>query len=77
MHYCIKLFSVGFMFFTLQSTAQKSIQTDQPDQTECPYIAPGGYVQLVTGTSIEQLTKENKLYSHPSLLIKYGILKEF
>ncbi len=60
----------------LQTKAQVSIQTDRPDQTECPYIVPIGYIQFESGTSVELITKENKLYSHPSLLIKYGISKQ-
>lgn len=61
----------------MQAKAQVSIQTDRPDQTECPFIVPIGYIQFETGTSVELITKENKIYSHPSLLIKYGISKHF
>ena len=75
MHNYIKLSALGCMFFNIQTMAQSPIQTDRPDQTECPYIVPVGYLQLEAGTSIEQITKQNKLYSHPSLLIKYGISK--
>ncbi len=60
-----------------QAKAQVSIQTDRPDQTECPFIVPVGYIQFETGTSVELITKENKIYSHPSLLIKYGMSKHF
>ena len=71
-----KAITIIFGAIYLQSHAQVPIQTDRPDQTECPYIVPIGFLQIETGTSVEQITKENKHYSHPSFLIKYGIFKK-
>lgn len=64
------LISLFIYFF---AEAQEPIQTDRPDQTESPFIVLKGFLQIETGTSIEKLSDLQKLYSHPSLLVKYGI----
>ena len=39
------------LLFQINSKAQElpSIQTDRPDQTECPFITPKNYFQLENG----------------------------
>ncbi len=53
------------------------IQLDRPDQTECPFITPSKYFQLETGIVIENTNSELKNYSHPTMLLKYGINEKF
>jgi hypothetical protein len=65
------------IFLLLQYTSNsfsQSIQLDRPDQTECPFITPKGYIQIENGFVIENENDEKK-YSLPSTLWKYGINK--
>jgi Putative MetA-pathway of phenol degradation len=55
--------------------AQTSIQTDRPDQTECPFITPKGFIQAENGFVYERIDKDNKAIVLPSILWKYGINK--
>ncbi len=58
-------------FYTF-SQFQTSIQTDRPDQTECPFIVPVNFMQIENGFSKEnENTKLN--YFFPASLFKYGI----
>lgn len=52
------------------------METDRPDQTECPFITRKGWIQAETGFSVEQ---ENGLTTlvHPSVLWKYGLSTKF
>lgn len=76
MFYRFILFLGMFLFVYKQLIAQIPIQTDRPDQTECPFIVPKGFLQFETGMSIEKITSNNILYNHPSLLIKYGLSQQ-
>jgi hypothetical protein len=49
------------------------IATDRPDQTECPFIVPKGYIQAEHGFTYEKMDKSSKTLSYPALLLKYGI----
>ncbi len=49
-----------------------SIQTDRPDQTECPFITPFKYIQVENGFTIENENIQ-KNFSFPTTLWKYGI----
>ncbi len=51
------------------------IQLDRPDQTECPFITPKGFIQVENGFTIENVNKSQKSYSYPSSLWKYGVSK--
>jgi len=57
------------------ATAQElpSIQTDRPDQTECPFIVPKRYFQAEIGFAYERTDKQSSSYLLPSCLFKYGI----
>ena len=35
--------------FTFIKAQAPPIQTDRPDQTECPFITPMGYIQIENG----------------------------
>ena len=53
------------------------IQTDRPDQTESVAVTPKNYLQMEFGFSREQIDKENRSVSFPSLLLKYGLNERF
>jgi len=52
---------------------QIPIQTDRPDQTECPFIVPKKYFQIENGISFENTDDLSNTFFHPSSLIKYGL----
>jgi hypothetical protein len=54
-----------------------SIQTDRPDQTECPFITPKGYLQFENGFSIEKSNSETTTLVMPTILTKFGINDHF
>lgn len=73
------LFIPFFLLFENICQAQElpSIQTDRPDQTECPFITPKGYFQLENGFSYEVKTKNSSEITAPTILTKYGINDHF
>ena len=54
-----------------------SIQTDRPDQTECPFITPKGYLQFENGFSVEKTNSEITTMIMPTILTKLGINEHF
>ena len=64
--------------FNLKSIAQPfpPIQLDRPDQTECSFIVPKGYIQAENGFSYENINKDEKAIVYPSTLWKYGLSKK-
>ncbi|QKJ62068.1 transporter [Flavobacterium sp. M31R6] len=54
-----------------------SIQTDRPDQTECPFITPKGYFQFENGFSYEKIDGDSKSIVAPTILTKFGINDHF
>ena len=61
-----------FLLFPIFAFAQSEgrIETDRPDQTECPFIVKKGYIQAEIG--FNRATSENLF---PTSLVKYGISK--
>jgi len=59
----------------VKTSAQEQIpiQTDRPDQTECPFIVPKKYFQMENGISFEHSDDLANTFLHPSSLIKYGL----
>ena len=55
--------------------AQTTIQTDRPDQTECPFITPKGFIQVENGFIYENIDKDNRSITVPTILWKYGLNK--
>lgn len=53
------------------------IQTDRPDQTECPFIVPKNYFQIESGFNYEKVNKENQNLLYPTILWKYGVNEKF
>ncbi len=71
-----------FVFFGLicslaYSQELISIQADRPDQTESPYTTPKGWIQGEAGFSQENIEDNYSSFSHPSLLLKYGLSERF
>ncbi len=51
------------------------IEPDRPDQTESPIIIPVQYFQMENGFAYLYNNRDNKAYTYPSSLMKYGIAK--
>jgi hypothetical protein len=62
-----------FLKTTIAQSQIAPIATDRPDQTECPFIVPKGYIQAENGLTYEKINAESKTMAHPSILWKYGI----
>ena len=54
-----------------------SIQTDRPDQTECPFITPRHYFQLENGFSYEKSNGNSNEIVAPTILTRFGINNHF
>jgi hypothetical protein len=54
-----------------------SIQTDRPDQTECPFIVPKNYFQFENGFSYEKNNSESSQIVAPTILTRFGINDHF
>jgi hypothetical protein len=63
-----------FLLFPLFAFAQNEgrIETDRPDQTECPFIVKKGYIQAEIG-----FNRANSENLFPTSLVKYGLSKRF
>lgn len=73
-------FIVTVLFcISLQIQAQElpAIQLDRPDQTECPFIVPRGYIQVENGFNVEHTLTSLTTYNYPSSLWKYGLNEHF
>jgi hypothetical protein len=68
-------FFIAFLLILKEVSAQTTIQTDRPDQTECPFVTPKGFIQAENGFVYENINKNNKSLILPSILWKYGINK--
>jgi hypothetical protein len=62
---------------SIQGQSMIPIATDRPDQTECPFIVPKGYLQAEHGLIYEKINKTSRAMTHPSILWKYGISDNF
>jgi hypothetical protein len=71
----ILILHFAFVICFINTRAQTSIQTDRPDQTECPFITPKGYLQAENGFIYEHIDKNNQSITLPTILCKYGISK--
>jgi hypothetical protein len=72
----LTLFTSISLFLGMTSAKSQSINpiaTDRPDQTECPFIVPKGYIQAENGLTYEKINVASKAMTHPSTLWKYGI----
>jgi hypothetical protein len=62
------------LFISVSALAQSEgrIETDRPDQTECPFIVKKGYIQAELG-----FNRSTSEYLFPTSLLKYGLSKRF
>ena len=67
------IFYLFFLPFFAISQTLPTIQTDRPDQTECPFIVPKNYFQFENGFSFEKINNDEFEIIAPTVLIKYGI----
>jgi hypothetical protein len=49
------------------------IQLDRPDQTECPFIVPKGFIQMENGFTFENTNQNSQSFNFPSTLWKFGV----
>jgi len=65
-------------FFKQKSYCQEisRIETDRPDQTECPFIVKKGYIQAEIGFN-QLMNKGKQAYLLPTSLIKIGLHKNW
>lgn len=61
------LFLISFAAF---SQSEGRIETDRPDQTECPFIVKKGFLQAELG-----FNRSSREYLFPTSLVKYGLSK--
>ena len=57
-------------------TQAKHIETDRPNETDVPYLVLRKWFQFETGIRIEKMAEDNKVYSYPTMLVKYGLSRK-
>jgi hypothetical protein len=71
-----KIWLLHFMLFSLAVRGQQMgrIETDRPDQTECPFIVKKGYIQAEMGFNRNR-NADRLEYFFPTTLLKIGLWK--
>ena len=71
--------SMLFVLFSILGNAQilPSIQTDRPDQTECPFIVPTNYFHFENGFSYQKNNDNSSEIIAPTVLTRFGINDHF
>ena len=54
-----------------------SIQTDRPDQTECPFITPKHFLQFENGFTFERPTHKKEKQASITVLTRFGVTPNF
>ena len=68
--YCLFLL---LAFVNCSAQMGKHIETDRPNETDVPYIAPRKYFQVEAGVRIEKTQQDERISSYPTVLLKYGL----
>lgn len=70
---------IFFVFISICGKAQNlpSIQTDRPDQTECPFIVPINFFQFENGFVYQKTNENSNEIVAPTILMKFGINNHF
>lgn len=68
---------LSFLLLSVSVHAQDIIIPDRPDQTNSPAVVTKNYIQVETGLLFEKHSESIKSTSHPALLLRYGLLKNF
>jgi Putative MetA-pathway of phenol degradation len=68
-----------FVLISIYGNAQSLplIQTDRPDQTECPFIVPINYFQFENGFVYQKTNENSNEIVAPTILMKIGINNHF
>jgi len=66
------LFLCLLMSFSVLAQQEGRMETDRPDQTECPFIVKKGFMQIEMGFNAHK-SLESSEFLLPTSLIKYGI----
>ncbi len=77
----IRLLLCFLALVTAKTNAQEKkemerMETDRPDQTECPFIVPVNWVQFESGFNFEKNAPGSHTFVYPTLLSKYGVSKK-
>ncbi|MFM2370048.1 MAG: hypothetical protein RL619_2369 [Bacteroidota bacterium] len=72
-NYILLLFILLAFSNKLFSQDYLSIQTDRPDQTECPFITPKNYFQIENGFIYEKNNTNSIKIVVPTVLTRFGI----
>lgn len=67
------LLAAGLSMGDAGAQEMERMETDRPDQTECPFIVPVKWVQLEMGFNFEKNGPGSHTFVYPTLLSKYGI----
>jgi len=71
------LLAAGLSLGDAEAQEMERMETDRPDQTECPFIVRTGWVQFEMGFNFEKNAPGAHTFVYPALLSKYGISKRF
>jgi hypothetical protein len=69
---CTRILLLLFISVSALAQSEGRIETDRPDQTECPFIVKKGYIQAELG-----FNRSTSEYLFPTSLVKYGLSKRF
>ena len=67
-----RIFLLLLISVSALAQSEGRIETDRPDQTECPFIVKKGYIQAELG-----FNRSTSEYLFPTSLVKYGLSKRF
>ncbi|MFD3293783.1 transporter [Aquirufa sp. KTFRIE-69F] len=67
-----RILLLSMISFAAFAQSEGRIETDRPDQTECPFIVKKGFLQAEIG-----FNRSNREYLFPTSLLKYGVSKRF
>jgi hypothetical protein len=71
----VALLAAGLLWGDADAQEIERMETDRPDQTECPFIVPAKWVQIEMGFNFEKHAPGSHTFVYPTLLSKYGINK--
>lgn len=72
-YFVVFSFLTGYSCVNLNGQNLVHIQTDRPDQTECPFIVPKNHFQMENGLNYERVDNSEKNFFYPTTLWKFGI----
>jgi len=75
--YLIITFILSNLMVLAQETETVELIGDRPDQTESAFVIPKGYFQFEDGFIYENETSEKQNISFSSMLLRYGLFKNF